>query len=270
MEENISPEQAQIKELRKKRLQEMGLPIPIDKPAMSQVVNVKDPNMLKRIQQIKNGNLKKDFNLEVFDKGGSNAPEFKGAPEPSKNNKKSVLTEKGQPQNKTHVPLEEFTAERDPKLDQLADIFGSNSTPHAQSRGNLKLSSEDGDGGRGFTQNFRNKLNERLSEKEIEAQSQQQYQQTYTPHIQSGMIVLNEEDLKKKIIIISKQVARQVATEVIKEVLSEYAKKTTKPVIAQPKKPVVESSNNKMELLGDGRVKINGKIFRLTNDIPKT
>jgi len=268
MEENISPEQAQsIKEQRKRRLQEMGLPMPIDKPAMSQVVNVKDPNMLKRIQQIKNGNLKKDFNLEVFDKGGNNAPGFQGVPEPPKNNnKKPILTEKGQPQNKIHVPLEEFTAERDPKLDQLENLFGSGSAP-AQSRGNLKLQSEDGDLGRGFTQNFRNKLNERLSEKEMEAQSQ--HGQGYSQQLQSGMIVLNEEDLKKKIISISKQVARQVATEVIKEVLSEYAKKTTKPVIAQPKKPVVESSNNKMELLGDGRVKINGKIFRLTNDNPK-
>lgn len=87
------------------------------------------------------------------------------------------------------------------------------------------------------------------------------------PVIPQGMIVINEEDLKKKIINISSQIvkkyteaiAEKVSEQMIRKVLSEYVK--------QPKPTLNETSNIKQaEVIGNNTVKIDGQVYTL---VPK-
>jgi len=260
MEENITPDQRNsLLDQRKKRLQEMGLPVPMTPMVPSTIVNVKDPNMLKRIQEIRSGKLKQEF--QSFDKNSPKKAGFEEIPVPKpKNNSRQGINE--QNNLKIHVPLEEFTAARDPNIDALEGMFESNNSTSLTTSNYGQPTSID-DGGKGFLDNFRQKLNNNLQNKQSQIVEQSYSQQSVIPQLQSGMIVLNEEDLKKKIIAIAKPIAKQVAIEVIKEVLTEYAKKTSKPIIAETQK------KNNVELLKGNKVKINGTIFNLSVDPKK-
>lgn len=263
---NITPEQRnQMLEQRKQRLQSMGLPVPVTPIVPSGVVNVKDPNMLKRIQEIRSGNLRQEF--KSFENKGKGNQDFQEVPVP-KQKQKPGTPNPNQP--KIHVPLEEFSAAKDPNIDALDRMFNFDGGGRPQTASGLKQQFESqnqvDDGGRGFTNDFRSRMQRRLQEKEQQQMlenSSYSFTQQPMPQIQSGMIILNEEDLKKKIIEIAKPIAKQVATEVIKEVLNEYAKKTnTKSVVTEKANP------NKFEgeLLPDGKIKIGNKIFKLSAD----
>lgn len=275
-QENISPEQRNsILEQRRQRLQSMGLPMPVTPIVPSGVSNVKDPKMLEKIQQIRNGNLRQEF--KSFENKANGKPDFEiPVPKPKTNPRQAQEGNKP----KIHVPLEEFTAARDPKIDELDRMFdydgGSRAgggKPQTANKLREEFNSQPDDGGRSFSNEFRSKFNANLQKKQNEqAQFQQEYsysQQNVMP-IQSGMIILNEEDLKKKIIEIARPLAKQVATEVIKQVLSEYAKKSTteKPVINEKTNPAPAKSSNKFEgeILPGGKIKIGGQIFKITND----
>lgn len=248
---NITPEQRnQILEQRKQRLQSMGVPTPMTPIVPSGIVNVKDPNMLRRIQEIKNGNLKQEF--KNFDNKGNGKGGFEEIPVPKPKQ------------------IEEFSSASDPSIEALDRMFHFDNKP--QTAQGLKQQFESqtqlDDAGRGFTNEFRNRMQKRMQEKEQQNSNLLENSYTFTqqsiPQFQSGMIILNEEDLKKKIIEIAKPIAKQVATEVIKQVLSEYAKKTTdaNKVLTEKK------DNNKFEgeLLPNGKIKIGGKIFNLSTD----
>jgi len=88
---------------------------------------------------------------------------------------------------------------------------------------------------------------------------QQPYVQPYpyqAPMLPAGMVMVNEEDLKKKIINISTQVAKKISEQMIKSVLSEYLK--------QSKNTIVESEKiKKAEVVGENVVKIDGKVYKL-------
>ncbi len=131
------------------------------------------------------------------------------------------------------------------------------------------------DGGADFVRNFAPKFYSSLQEKQrqqaqVPVQENQYYQQqdSYQPQpgfqppiaapaqIKSGMIIIDEEDLKKKIISISTQVSKKVAEQMIKSVLSEYLKIS--------KNTIVESEKvKKAEIVGENVVKIDGKLFKL-------
>lgn len=269
---NLSPEERNnMLEQRRQRLKAMGLPTPVTPIVPSGVGNIKDPAMLKRIQEIRSGTHKKEF--KEFENKANGKPVFEEIPVQQPKQRQT-----NQPQNKIHVPLEEFSAQRDPNIDALDRIFdfdgGSRSVANnrQQTVNGLKedFNSQIEDGGKNFSNDFRNKLHNRLREKEQQI-GENTYTNTYSqpaamPALQSGMIILNEEDLKKKIIEIAKPIAKQVATEVIKQVLTEYAKgktgATQKPVVSETK------SNNTatVEILSDGKIKIGNKTFKLSPD----
>lgn len=270
---NLSPEERNnMLEQRRQRLKAMGLPTPVTPIVPSGVGNIKDPGMLKRIQEIRSGTHKKEF--KEFENKANGKPDFQEIPVQQPKQKPGTPT---QPQNKIHVPLEEFSAQRDPNIDALDRMFdfdGNNrgGNNRQQTVNGLKedFNSQIEDGGKNFSNDFRNKFHNRLREKEQQlgenAQVNSYSQHVTMPAIQSGMIILNEEDLKKKIIEIAKPIAKQVATEVIKQVLTEYAKGKTgvtqKPVVSETK------SNNTATavILPNGKVKIGNKVFNLSPD----
>lgn len=265
---NITPEQRnQIIEQRKQKLQSMGVPTPVTPIVPSKVVNVKDPNMLRRIQEIQNGKLKQEF--KNFENKGNGKGGFEEIPVPKPKQRPGNAN---QPQNKVHVPLEEFSSASDPSIEALDRMFHFDNKPQTAQglRQQFESQTQLDDAGRGFTNEFRNEFKNRMQKKMQEQEQQNMLENSYTftqqatPQFQSGMIILNEDDLKKKIIEIAKPIAKQVATEVIKQVLSEYAKKNT-----DTKKVVTEKTNNNKfegELLPNGKIKIGGKIFNLSTD----
>lgn len=262
MEENNSPEEKrEFIDKRKKRFGNMNIPTPVAPVNPGAIINVKDPKMLSRIQEIRTGKLKQEFRAFENKGNGTNAghvdvPVSSPKKQPGKQNLNS------NPNKVTPPPLAEFTAKSDPLLDGVKDLFSDSS-----SSSNYGRPSQVEDGGSSFSSEFKNKLKNRLNEKASQVQTQQHYQEEYNHAptvLQSGMIVLNEEDLKKKIIEIAKPLAKQVATEMIKQVLNEYLKKpatVAKQIVNESPKKTVAT-----EILPDGRVKINGKIYKITQD----
>lgn len=279
MENNLNEDQ--IKEIRRQRLQQMGYPLPMEKPNfMPQVINVKDPNMLSRIQQIRQGQFKGEFSS--FRKQTGEVPSSHQPVQPKQAERPRQVDVNGKP--RVEAPkLQEFAAKRDPLLDAIEkDFGGSTSVPApSQTGGRIQLSSpadfqEPIDAGKGFVDNLRNKFHSNMQQKQMAQQhvaQEQNYMQYASPSLQpqtqnlpplqSGMIIMNEEDLKKKIINISKQVAKQVAEQVIKSVLLEYTK-------MEKKTTIVEDKNKKIEVLPDGMVKIDGKLYKLAPVAKKT
>ncbi len=269
-ENNLSPEEKKkLLDTRKKRFGNMNIPTPVAPVNPGTVVNVKDPKMLSRLQEIKNGKLKQEF--RAFDNKGSNAiiphqdvPVSTNKKQPGKQNLNS------NPNKVSPPPLAEFSAQSDPSLDAVKNLFSDSPSSSAYGQ-----PTQFEDGGSSFSKEFTNKFRNRLQEKTQQIhQNQQQYNEEYNPGyqvpvLQSGMIVLNEEDLKKKIIEVAKPLAKQVATEVIKQVLNEYLKKPSNS--SQPVKNTVNESSSKSnvvktEILSDGKVKINGKIYKISPD----
>ena len=264
-ENNISPEQQKsLIEARKARLKEMGLPIPmapITPPNSANITNVKNPDVLSKIRQIQSGKLKQEFK-KIDEKSSSKLPGFVELPAPKSQNNNRQLEESNH--QKVHVPLEEFSAKRDPQIESLGNVFDFDSNSSRSSYGQSPSNTSE-DTGSKFLNDFKGDLHKRLQDKQNNAINSNVQQQNVnlnegqTIPFQSGMIILNEEDLKRKIISIAKPIAKQVAAEMIKEVLSEYAKRTSKPV-------VTETKQQKIEILSDNKVKINGKIFKLSAD----
>jgi len=252
--QNLTPEEKNsIIEQKKKRLQSMGIPIPMTPIVPSGVSNVKDPNMLKRIQEIRNGKMKQEF--RAFENKADGKPDFNEIPVPKPKNKPGT-----QPENKIKVPLEEFVAHRDPQIDNLEKMFDFDSSkPRTVSEMSNQFQSQTDDAGRSFIQNAKSKLQRIAQEKEQQFNSFSNSETNHTSnYLQSGMIILNEEDLKKKIIEIAKPIAKQVASEVIKEVLKEYAKKSNKSLVSEKKQDI--------QMLPSGKVIIAGKTFKLIAD----
>jgi prophage antirepressor-like protein len=133
------------------------------------------------------------------------------------------------------------------------------SKPRTVSEMSNQFQSQTDDAGRSFIQNAKSKLQRIAQEKEQQFNSFSNSETNHTSnYLQSGMIILNEEDLKKKIIEIAKPIAKQVASEVIKEVLKEYAKKSNKSLVSEKKQDI--------QMLPSGKVIIAGKTFKLIAD----
>ena len=269
-QDNISPEQRQsILEQRKQRLQSMGLPIPVTPIVPTGVTNVKDPKMLSKIQQIRNGNLRQKF--KAFENKANGKPDFEEIPVSKPKGNPRQVQENGK--SRIHIPLEEFTVAKDPKIDALENMFNfDGGSSKAQTASGLKeeFNVQVDDGGKSFTNDLRSKFHNRMREKEQQF-SEGGYinQQNFSmPQIQSGMIILNEEDLKKKIIEITTPLATQIATDVIKKVLNEYAKKTTSTTktVVNEKAQTAQTRKIEGEILPGGKIKINGQIFKISND----
>lgn len=262
---NLSEEQ--LKEIRKQKLQQLGYPIPLDKPAfMPQVTNVKDPKMLSKIEQIRQGKHRQEFAQFRSQTGEApkHNPNQRQIPPPQQLPGGPAGNIPSQPGKVAPPPLLEFTAGRSQELEFLERDLATTPTTSSYVPG-MPATVEDG--GKGFVDNIRQKFHSNMQQKRMQEQTvfEQPYTQpVYTqqpvmqqiPALQSGMMLINEEDLKKKIINISKQVAKQISEQMIRAVLTEWTKTN--------KNPIVENDRiKKAEILGNNLVKIDGKTFRL-------
>jgi hypothetical protein len=244
MEQNDSIKQKQ------ERFKALGIPIPIEKPAFDQpVTNVKDPKMLQRIQEIKNGAKKTEFNemLHVGDKKG-----FKPLPEPKRKNHNP------QQSSETKAPaLESFSPVKSSggDLDIYEKLFSGESTSAPVTKGgsgqriNEDINTDST--GSDFLSNFRQKLQAKAMSNGVSTQPsanssgfgfKTQYE---TPQISS-------DEIESKIYEISSQVAKKIAEETIKEVLDQYLSKKTK------------LNENTFQKVKEDVIKIGDKYYKLT------
>lgn len=274
MEENsnLTPEEREsFINKRKQRFNNMKIPAPLP-PVQPGMTNVKNKDMLKKIQDIRNGNLKQEFR-QIENKINQNPSGHVDVPVPPAKNKRPNPNQKQVMENqqgKKELPkLEEFTSKYDPNLDAVRGLFDDVGSPSVSNYGRPV---SDVDGGRGFVNDIRSKLHDRMQNKIVGENTNDYYQQPQQPQmqqipLQSGMIMLNEEDLKKKIISIAKPVAKQVATEIIKQVLNEYLKTVKTPTAPVVTTKVNESAKNNVtqaEILPGNKIKINGKIYNIS------
>ena len=243
MESNESIKQKQ------ERFKALGIPIPIEKPAFDQpITNVKDPKMLQRIQEIKNGAKKGEFNelLSVGDKKG-----FQPLPEPKKKNNK-------QPSSETKAPaLESFSPVKSSggDLDIYEKLFsGESASAPAPRGGSGQRINEDintDSTGSDFLSNFRQKLQAKAMSNGVSTQPSSNSSgfgfktQYETPQISS-------DEIESKIYEISSQVAKKIAEETIKEVLDQYLSKKTK------------LNENTFQRVKEDVIKIGDKYYKLT------
>jgi hypothetical protein len=229
---------------RQDRFKSLGIPVPIEKPAFDQpVVNVKDPKMLQRINEIKNGAKKGEFNeiLTVGEKKG-----FKPLPEPKKRtaNKAENLDTKA-------PALESFTPKSSGgDLDIYDKLFSAETPSIPTSKGNgqrLQEEMEFDNNGADFLNNFRQKLQARAVSSSSSVPNsgfgiKAQYEQ---PKI-------DLQEIESKIYQISSEVAKKIAQETIDQVLNQYLSKKT------------NLSENTFKKVKDDIIKIGDKYYKIT------
>jgi len=237
-------ENSDIKKQKEERFRSMGIPIPMDKSHLEQpIVNVKDPKMLARIQEIKNGAKKGEFN-ELLSTG--NEKGFKPLPEPKRKNNR-------QPSSETKAPALESFAPKSAggDLDIYEKLFSgegtSTSSPKTSSGQRLQEEVNTDLNGTDFLNNFRQKLQAKAASNGIPASNsgfgiKTQYEQP--------KIDLNE--IESKIYQISSEVAKKIAQETIKEVLDKYLSKKT------------NLNENTFTKVKDDIIKIGDKYYKLT------
>ena len=244
MESNESIKQKQ------ERFKSLGIPLPIEKPAFDQpVTNVKDPKMLQRIQEIKSGAKKTEFNemLHIGNKKG-----FQPLPEPKKKNNNT------QPSSESKAPaLENFSPVKSSggDLDIYEKLFsGDNASAPASRGGSSQRINEEFNTdsiGSDFLSNFRQKLQAKAMSNGVSTRPSSNSSgfgfktQYETPQISS-------DEIESKIYEISSQVAKKIAEETIKEVLDQYLSKKTK------------LNENTFQRVKEDVIKIGDKYYKLT------
>lgn len=244
MEENDPIKQKQ------ERFRALGIPMPIEKPAFDQpVTNVKDPKMLQRIQEIKSGAKKSEFNelLSTGDKKG-----FQPLPEPKKRN-----TNK-QPSSESKAPaLENFSPAKSTggELDVYEKLFSGESTSAPAPRSGVGQRIQEDVNidatGSDFLSNFRQKLQAKAMSSGVSTQpSQSSAGFGFKTQYESPQ--MNSDEIESKIYEISSQVAKKIAEETIKEVLDQYLSKKTK------------LNENTFQRVKEDVIKIGDKYYKLT------
>lgn len=248
----------QLIKQKQERFKALGIPMPIEKPAFDQpVMNVKDPNMLKRIQEIKNGAKKNEFNeiLSVGDKKG-----FKPLPEPKKKNNQIISSgTKSQNENSigiTTPALESFSPVSPSSGGDLSfyDKLFSGEAVSTSNKSNMvgtgaRIQEEVNydTNGSDFLNNFRQKLQAKAASAGVTTKNsgfgvKTTYEQP----------VVNLNEIENKIYEISSEVSKKIAQETIKQVLDQYLSKKT------------NLQENTYQRIKDDIIKIEGKYYKLT------
>jgi len=230
---------------RQDRFKHLGIPTPIEKPAFDQpVVNVKDPKMLQRINEIKNGAKKGEFNeiLTVGDKKG-----FKPLPEPKKRTpNKSENSDGKAPALANFTPIS-----NNKEMDVYDKLFSADAPSSTYSRNSsgsrLQEEVETDNNGTDFLNNFRQKLQSRVAS-------------TSNPVTNSGFGIKTQyeqpkidlQEIESKIYQISSEVAKKIAQETIDQVLNQYLSKKT------------NLSENTFKKVKDDIIKIGDKYYKIT------
>lgn len=245
--ENKDPQKAKLD-----RFKAMGIPVPMEKPAFDHpVVNVKDPKMLQRIQEIRSGAKKGEFNT-ILSTGDKN-PAFKPLPEPkAKGNQKSGQQTTKAPQLESFAP-----AKTSSELSLAASLFDDiPSTPMAipAQRGQgsrITESAANTDStGSDFLSDIRSRIQAKASSGgfQMPAQTSGFGFREETPQMQ------NEGAIQSMVQSIASEVAKKVAAETIKTVLDEYLSKRTN---------LNEGAKNTYKKVKDDIVLIEGKYYKL-------
>jgi hypothetical protein len=229
---------------RQDRFKSLGIPVPIEKPAFDQpVTNVKDPKMLQRIQEIKSGAKKGEFNeiLTVGEKKG-----FKPLPEPKKRtaNKAENLDTKA-------PALENFTPKTSGgDLDIYDKLFSAETPSIPTSKGNGQRLQEEiqfDNNGTDFLNNFRQKLQARAI-----SNSNSVPNSGFGIKTQYDQSKIDLQEIEGKIYQISSEVAKKIAQETIDQVLNQYLSKKT------------NLSENTFKKVKDDIIKIGDKYYKIT------
>ena len=258
------PSLEEEKQARIEKFKKMGMPIPIDKHLVEQTqVSIKNQNFFSKLQAIKQG-ANRALNSEIINQGVKNPPSF----QPLGENKSKNHTHKGE--KKMDAPtLENFTPAASPNEFGNVDDMFSSASPSASFKNNKNTidrsllqsySVNENDTGREFTSNIQDKFRNKMAEKGVviapkqvhENQQPSNFIQTTTTQLHSGMILIDEAELTKKIA----DIAKGVSEKMIKAVLNEYMK--------NDKELIVENDKvKKVEIVGKDIVRMEGKTFKL-------
>lgn len=236
---------------KQERFKAMGIPMPMEKTAFEQpVTNVKDPNMLKRIQEIKNGAKKGEFNA-ILSSGEKNS--FNPLPVPKQKSQPNIKKESKAPEVQSFQP-----STLGSELDMYERMFSGElgatpvatpaSLPNPSIGSRISESMVPDSTGTDFLNEFRNRLHSKISTSgTIQKQNNFGFKnQNNNPSD------LNE--IESKIESISASVAKKVALETIKTVLGEYLSE---------KKGLNENAQNTFQRVKDDIIKIDGKYFKI-------
>ena len=223
------------------RFKSMGIPTPV-KPITNPRVTSKNPEMASKMDQVRNGAMASSFK-QFIDKAEktSSMPATIPVPKVGKNPNEKA---KNVPQ------LNSFSPKSNPQASMLeAMMYGGSSAPTTQ----MTVNSEVGDFG---PQNvdIRSKLQQRLAQKQNEVNDESHFVQSTQA---SGILEnqLTDAELTEKIT----EIAKKVSKDMIKNVLMELSK--TKGGL------IMESKNvKKAEIVAKNKVKIDGKVYKLTLD----
>lgn len=220
------------------RFASMGIPKPL-KPISNPTVTPKNPEMASKMEQIKNGGLKNNFKqfIEKSEKTSS-MPSTIPVPKVGKNPNEKA---------KNVPPLNTYTSKSSSEASMLENIMygGGNSNIN-----NYESTSEVSDFGP--TTDIRQRLKQRISEKQNQTTEISNYSNQNEFYFQNN---LTEAELNDKIT----EIAKKVSKEMIKKVILELSE--VKGGL------VVESKNvKKAEIVARNKVKIDGKVYKLTLD----
>lgn len=284
---------------RMQKFQSMGIPTPqAPQVAISTVHTIKDPRMLEIFNAVKSGAKRKEFS-KIVHQGEKPLPASQhlnrqqqarqagrngNQPESTRPINKVELFQEAPVFNNDLAEAErilngDFDTPRRP-----ANPANPNQLPPVDRQGLTYENMNDGDNGARFTNEFKTKFHSTLQEKQRNVQYQQPavnpqhgYTQQYQPQpqnvqypnspiIQSGMIVISEEDLKKKIINYSSQICKKIVEQVINTEIAQVKKLLTEFVKQQGGKGTITETATikKAEIVGNNSIKMNGKIYKLT------
>ena len=244
MEPNDSIKQKQ------ERFKALGIPMPIEKPAFDQpVTNVKDPKMLQRIQEIKSGAKKGEFNemLSVGDKKG-----FQPLPEPKKkNNNKQPSSDVKAPALESFSPVKSSGGDLDiyEKLfsgEGASSVSTSKGGPGQRIQEDVHIDTTGSD----FLNNFRQKLQAKAITNGVSTQPSTNSGFGFKTQYETPQV--NADEIESKIYEISSQVAKKIAQETIKEVLDQYLSKKA------------NLNENTFQRIKEDVIKIGDKYYKLT------
>jgi len=216
------------------RFEKMGIPVPL-KPIQSPQAPIKNPEMASKMDQIRNGALKGNFQSFIEkSENVSHIPSNMPVPKPSNNSSNAT---------KSAPKLESF-APKNSQAKMYEDmLFGDNQS----STSNYTQShSEVSDFGPSNV-DTRARLQQRLHERQNELQNE-----NFNYSKEGIGLTLTEAELNERI----SEIARDISKEMIKKVLLEFSKKEGGII--------VESNNvKKAEIVGKNKVKIGGRIYTL-------
>ena len=249
-----------VNEERLKKFQEMGIPIPMkpmQPPPSSLRTNSPKFNI---IEQIKSGAKKAE--IDNFIQKSSPNQKFQEIPvsKPKYGGQKKQQPDQNIPQVKTFQSGEGAGSSQAKQIEQM--LYGGTSSVTAPSTetapGTQNVTLDENYLNNVPQRDIRSAFNQRMQAKgTVPAQQTTEQQVTQQTEMGSHVLSMTEEEFKKRVIGISKAVSKKVSADMIKKIILEYVK-SGQDIIVESK------STKKAEIIGKNKVRIEGKIYKLT------